>query len=81
VDVANCNQTGFIMSGGTYFFSSCSDRTISEYVLSDKGACLRRIDAEGEPAVDPSFSNPKAPSFGEICKRWWKNDKAWAVRI
>jgi len=73
------------MGGGNniyrYFFSSCSDRLISQFVSSESASCLRRIDETKNPVIDPSFSNPKAPTMLDVCKRVINSDKAYIDEV
>ncbi|ODN06439.1 Venom metalloproteinase 3 [Orchesella cincta] len=76
-----CQAKGYIMSGGNenlkWFFSTCSDRTIGEFVRSNEGACLRRIDENGSPAISSDFSSVLAPTMEEQCKRRLNNPNAF----
>jgi len=69
------------MSGGNdelkWFFSTCSDRTIGEFVSSNEASCLRRLDENGSPAINPDFSSVLAPTMEEQCKRRLKNPNAF----
>jgi len=64
-----------------YFFSTCSDRLISQFVQSDSASCLKTIDEESNPVLDPSFSTPNAPSMEEICKLAVNSDAAYIEEV
>jgi len=76
-----CDQRQFIMSRGNqdrrYFFSSCSDRFMNQFVRSDSALCLKQIDEVNPPALDPTYSTPKAPTMDEICKLGLGSDSAY----
>ncbi|CAL8143695.1 unnamed protein product [Orchesella dallaii] len=76
-----CDDRGYIMGGGNddlrWFFSTCSDRTIGNFVGSNQGSCLRRIDENGNPPISPDFSFILAPSKQEQCKRRINNPGAF----
>ncbi|ODN06442.1 Venom metalloproteinase 3 [Orchesella cincta] len=80
-----CTDRGYIMSGGNddlrWFFSTCSDRTIGDFVGSNEGSCLRTIDESGSPPISPDFSSILAPSKEEQCKRRLNNPDAFIEEV
>jgi len=67
----DCSQpSGYIMGHHNYghYFSGCSDKTISTYVLSEEASCLRKIDNNDEPVINGRYATPIAPSRDELCK-------------
>ncbi|ODN06444.1 A disintegrin and metalloproteinase with thrombospondin motifs 13 [Orchesella cincta] len=79
-----CQDRGYIMSGGNenlkWFFSTCSDRTISALVRSTDSACLRKIDELSSPQVNANFSSYPPPDMDEQCRRRLKNPTAYVEK-
>ncbi|ODM87830.1 Venom metalloproteinase 3 [Orchesella cincta] len=64
-----------------WFFSTCSDRTISNFVLSNQASCLRTINEPGNPPISPDFSFILAPTKADQCKRKLKNPNAFVSEV
>jgi len=54
---------------------------ISKFVRSESASCLRRLDENKGPVIDPSFSYAKAPSMQDTCKRRLQSDKAYVDEV
>ncbi|CAL8112042.1 unnamed protein product [Orchesella dallaii] len=76
-----CPATGFIMNSGAdeplWYFSTCTDRYIDEFVRSNQGSCLRRIDEVESLPIPSDFSGASAPSMDEQCRRSLRNPTAF----
>jgi len=70
-DSEPCDGT-FIMGGSTdehrYFFSTCSDGFIGDYVRSDQASCLQVL-SSNNPVTSPDFNSPPAPTMTQQCAR------------
>ncbi len=80
-DIIGCSESGFIMSDATlqtqYFFSSCSDKDIGEFLGSTSAACLRKNESPKEHPI----INDAAPSLQDQCNFLFVNGYIPEVRF
>lgn len=80
-DIEGCSESGFIMSNADsesqYFFSSCSDNDIGEFLDSTNAACLRNNESPKEHPI----LNDAAPSLQEQCEMYNANGYVPEVRF